>query len=152
MSVIVFHHYNIQCSSHVQFQFYFVKTDRIFRNKKYKYFKIKELDASVPQVNVVGPILCPLCKSDILRMDNVQIAQFADVTALIEIGQTRACPLENYKLPKIIQWPKEKKLKLNELEPIYISFTNKNQTDQPPLDISGIRVPCENEAKYLGMT
>lgn len=127
--------------------------DRIFRVKHgNEYSEFKKISAGVPQGSMLDPLLYLLYTNNIPQ-EGITIATFADDTAILAIGST----VENstFKLQsavnRVSSWTKKWRIKLNESKSIHVNFTNK-EVENLPIVINNERVPCKNEAKYLGMT
>lgn len=129
-------------------------SDRLFRIKQEdEYSELKDIAAGVPQGSVLGPILYLLYTCDMPQLENVTIATFADDTALLAVGSDIQEVTNKLQIAsnRLCNWTKKWKTKLNELKSTHINFTNKN-INALPVRINENIIPCENSAKYLGMT
>jgi hypothetical protein len=63
-------------------------SDRLFRIKqRNRYSKLKEINAGVPQGNVLGPVLYLLYTYDVPQIANTKIVTFAEDTAAMAVGE-----------------------------------------------------------------
>lgn len=130
-------------------------SERLFRVKQEdEYSELKVVQAGVPQGSVLGPVLYLLFTSDIPRSAQVQMATFADDTAILATGKTvqEATNKLQYASEEISAWTKRWKIKINELKSVHVNFTNKQLSNIPTVSLNNVIVPYENTAKYLGMT
>lgn len=130
-------------------------SDRFFRIKQEdEYSNLKEIRAGVPQGSVLGPILYLLYTSDLPTPVDTIVATFADDTALLVAEKDQETSLRKLQMAcnSVVNWTKQWRIKLNELKSIYVIFTNKKITEPLSLNINGMIVPHELNAKYLGMT
>ena len=115
---------------------------------------LKQIHAGVPQSSVLGPVLYLLYTCDIPKMEDVTIATFADDTVLMTVSDNES--IASNKLQEVcntlVKWTRKWKIKLHEQKSVHINFTNKRILNPTRLYINNIIVPCENTAKYLGMT
>jgi hypothetical protein len=106
----------------------------------------------VPQGRVLGPALYLLYISDFPETLNCTIGTFADDTAIMVTGNI--LDESTTKLQRaahiIAAWTHKWRNKLNETKSMYINFTNL-KIDQQSFPPNGVRIPCANTAKYLGM-
>lgn len=129
-------------------------TGRYFRVKyEDSYSDLREIKAGVPQGSVLGPVLYLLFTSDIPNLEENTTATFADDTALLAVDSDVGIATAKLQrsVNKIQDWTKKWRMKLNEEKSIHVNFTNKRAV-YLPININGINIPHENQAKYLGMT
>lgn len=126
---------------------------RTFRVKmENEYSELKQINAGVPQGSVLGPILYLLYTSDIPERENIQLATFADDTAVMTIGATieeSTINLQNA-INGIEGWSKKWRIKFNEQKSVHINFTNK-KINNLPIILNNNVVPNKKTAKYLGL-
>lgn len=128
-------------------------SDRHFFVKHGEYitnlFKIK---AGVPQGSVMGPTLYNLFTSDFPQTEGTLIGTFADDTASLasDCNPTNAASKLQRSLDNISVWLKKWRIKANESKSVNVTFTLRKGIC-PPVDINGVLLPQEKEAKYLGM-
>ena len=117
------------------------------------YSSYRKISAGVPQGSVLGPLLYLLYTFDIPKIKGVQIATFADDTALLAISENTAQSTVKlqHAIDKVVNWTKNWRISLNESKSQHINFTLKKEIPIPIL-INNQRVPYSNSAKYLGMT
>lgn len=117
------------------------------------YSKFKEISAGVPHGSVLGPLLFLLSTGDIPQEEGTTIATFADDTAILATGNTaeEATKKLQRAVDKVSAWTKKWRIKLNESKSTHVNFTNRKVTTIPVV-INYETIPCNSEAKYLGMT
>jgi len=127
--------------------------ERFFRIKQGDaYSELKEIQAGVPQVSVLGPVLYLLYASDLPVLESSTVATFADNTAILAIGSSNeeSTDITNSHKPNT-KMGKKWHIQLNQSKSIHINFTN-TCFEQIPITINNQKVPYANTTKYLGMT
>lgn len=52
----------------------------------------------------------------------------------------------------VYRWSRKWKIKLNEMKPVRVNFTNENPRNQFQVNMYGVVIPCDNTVKYRGTT
>jgi hypothetical protein len=114
----------------------------------------REMQAGVPQVSVLAPILYILYISDIPRISGVHMALFADDTCIYTTDRN-----ENYVKRKLQRglntmekWCKQWNIKINEdkTRAVYVSI--RLRRGEACLSLKGQIIEFVNNVKYLGVT
>ncbi|KXJ81798.1 hypothetical protein RP20_CCG017824 [Aedes albopictus] len=116
-----------------------------------------DIPCGVPQGSVLSPTLYNVFTSDVLMVDGVTYAFFADDTAfLVSDVDPRiiSCKLQHAQ-NKLEEFQQKWRIKTNAAKTQAIFFTRKRAPRHLPateLSVNGIRIPWKNEACYLGLT
>ena len=94
-----------------------------------------------------------LYTSDLPTFEQNVVATFANDTAIMAISDNNNGSTEQLQaaITKVQSWTRKWRIKLNETKSVHIDFTNK-RIQHKQIYINHHVVPCENTAKYLGMT
>lgn len=114
--------------------------------------KLYTINAGVPQGSVLGPILYLIYTADIPLANDIMIATYADDTAILSSNinpSIASKQLQDY-LTTLEAWFKKWRIKINENKSTHITFTLCKHTC-PAVEINGMFIPQNNQAKYLGM-
>lgn len=113
------------------------------------------IHAGVPQGSLISPILFCLYINDIPRSPALEIACYADDTAILTRSRVRTRimkTLQNY-LNDLMLWLVTWKIKINASKSVAILFHKKKHPDPPTnLTIFQEPIPWDSKIKYLGIT
>jgi hypothetical protein len=129
-------------------------SDSYFRVKEEdEYSALKPIKAGVPQGSVLGPVLYLIYTSDLLQPEGTTVATFAGDTAIMAVGGDVEDATEKLQraADEIINWTRQRLIKLNEDKSIHVNFNNK-RCHHIPIIMNGKTIPHSQTAKYLGMT
>lgn len=106
------------------------------------------IHAGVSQGSVLGPILYLIYTGDLPQTEGMTMGTFADDTAILaehDDPEQAIKLLQNIK--NIEDWTKHWRIKVNETNSIYVTFTTKRKT-YPPVKLNDIDIPQYDEVKY----
>lgn len=135
--------------------------DTYLRNRKFQVkineemSETKNIEAGVPQGSILGPTLYNIYTSDIPKLYNSKIAQYADDTVIYTHNRIKTALTRKLQedLDIFMRWAHKWKIKINENKTIAVHFIKKaRQTPPPPLKINNKEIEWKSDAKYLGVT
>lgn len=126
-----------------------------------RYFQVKldgsytgyhKIESGVPQGSVLGPLLYVIFTSDLPISPGVNVATFADDTALLATHEdpVTASNMIQANLDEIAVWLNENKVKVNETKSTHVTFTLRRAIC-PPVYLNNVQLPQSDVVKYLGM-
>ena len=109
------------------------------------YYTIR---SGVPLGSILGPTLYKISTADIPQTESVEIATFADVTAIttVHCEPNRTIKLLQKGLNEIGNWAQIWKIKMNASKSTHMNFTTKTQ-----IVINSEMILTTNDVSYLGM-
>lgn len=113
---------------------------------------IYSINAGVPQGSVLGPVLYTIFTADLPVMADVNIATYADDTAIIATSLTPGDASLNIQkeLNEIEKWLHKWKIRVNPQKSTHVTFTLR-RGDCPPVNLCGTQIPQNTTVKYLGV-
>jgi hypothetical protein len=111
-----------------------------------------EIEASVPQGSVLGPVLYTIYTADLPRTEEVETATYADDTACLasDIDPLKASQKLQIQLNKIDLWLRKWRIKSSTTKSTHITFTLRRK-ECPPVYMGNEALPKTDSVKYLGM-
>ena len=115
--------------------------------------EFKSIKAGVPQGSVLGPLLYLLYTADIPETDHIEMATFADDTAVMATASTQEAAVDGLQkaLDRISNWTKRWKIMLNEKKSVQVTFALHRRSPHFQTYLNNVPVPQAESAKYLGM-
>lgn len=113
---------------------------------------INNIEASVPQGSVLGPILYSIYTADLPKSSHVMTATFADDTAVLACDVDPAIASKHLQdsLLSIQAWMKKWRIKASASKSTHITFTLR-RSNCPPVTLDNQILPQTDHVKYLGM-
>ena len=114
----------------------------------------RHIQAGVPQGSVLAPILYNIYTSDIPTSAQVNLALYADDTAIYTSNRNlryARLTLQRY-LNTLTKWFKDWNINTNQAKTKAIIFTRRRPTNPPRLQMHGRILPYVRAVKYLGVT
>jgi hypothetical protein len=113
--------------------------------------RLYDIEASVPQGSVLGPVLYSIYTADLPVSDNVVTATYADDTACLVSHNDPAVAAETLQihLYKVEEWFEKWRIKPSVSKSLQITFTLR-RGDCPAVTLRGEHLPQEKCVKYLG--
>lgn len=118
-------------------------------NSKTKLYQIR---AGIPQGSVLGPILYLIYTHDLPTMEGINIATYADDTAVLttHANAEQASSLVQTYLRLVEDWFRIWRISVNGAKSVQVTFTLKKETC-PAVFLNNQQIPQADKAKYLGM-
>lgn len=118
------------------------------------YSEMRRLDCGVPQGSVLSPILYAIFVSDMPKPKDVELALYADDTAILSssrqvevIGKRLQAALN-----EIQNWFERWRIGVNPEKSVAVIFSKKKKMPESKLSMFNTVIPWGTEAKYLGVT